>query len=476
MRNIRARRRFKALLILLLAATMIVFFESRIEAFAPQLKSIAESRIESAFGNRIGISIGTVDGGIVRPFILRDIKISGDGNRIPSQLVEINSLVSDYRIWDFIFSKILSRTPSVSIDFNTKNKELSGFVTIKGGAEKAAINGYVSLFGLDKIEIKGRVANGIIRLILRPKNGLIKVEANFAADGVLLINVTIRHLKIQTFDISGEAVIKNIALKSAPGAGNDSLEGEIEIKNIILNYRPFPNISASYKAAKEVLEISNLDLGRIFYINGKFGLREPYLIDASAVTDNVNLGQVLSIFNPAYTKFLTGTMNSKWEFKGAGRKLKSKVHLELRKGEIGGMNFDYLSADFKGDGPIVRIEDSRITRESGYFILAGDMDMRKIGKDSFFENIKITDGEKTILWDSWDTAKWQDVREFRMKKKVAGDFNVGFKQFINDDLVDESLREKDQYEFEYSFHPNDSLKLRFGDNKNFFGLEHKDKF
>lgn len=471
MRNIKARRRFKALLILLLAVSMVAFFENRIEAFAPQFKSLAESNIEEAFGKKIDISIGTIDGGIIRPFILRDVKVLGNGGKISSQVFEINSLVSNYRIWDFIFSKVLSRTLKIAIDFGAKNKEISGFIIIKGSFENASIKGYVSLFGSDRMEAKGKLKNGVARLILKPKEGIVKVEANFAPSGVLLINIAAHHLKSRTFDITGEVVIKNIF-----GAGNGSLEGEIETKNLILNYKPFLNVKASYRISKEALEILNLDLGRIFYINGKFGLREPYLIDAAAVTDNVNLGRILSIFSPGYAAFLTGTMNSKWEFKGAANKLKSKAHLEVKKGDIGGMKFDYLSADLKGDGPMVRIEDSRITRQSGYFVLAGDMDLRKIGKDSLFENLKITDGEKTILWDAYDTAKWQDGREFRMKKNVAGDFNVGFKKFVNDEKVDESLRERDQYELEYSLHPNDSIKVRFGDNKSFFGLEHKGKF
>jgi len=86
------------------------------------------------------------------------------------------------------------------------------------------------------------------------------------------------------------------------------------------------------------------------------------------------------------------------------------------------------------------------------------------------------DGEKAMVWDSWDTAKWQDVREFKMKKNLVGEFNVGYTKFINDEKVDESMRERDEYELSYSLHPTDSLKVSFSDNKNFFGLEHKDKF
>ena len=370
----------------------------------------------------------------------------------------------------------MSKEPYITIDFSTNNREVSGFVAIEGRIDEAKVKGYVSLFGGDKIEIKGRLRNGVAKLILKPNEGLIKAEANFAAGGVLLINIVVRHLKIQTFDITGEASLKNITTKYPDGKG-ERLEGEIEAKNLILDYKPFSDIRASYRASKELLEILNLDFGKIFYLNGKFGLKGPRFIDAVATTDNVNLAQTLSIFNPRYTVFLTGTMNSKWEFKGPANRLKSKVRLEMRKGEISGMSYEYLSANLKGDGPMVRIEDSRITRESGSFVLAGDMDLRKLGKDSLFENLKITEGDDALIWDDQDSAKWQGLSEFRMKKKVTGDFNVSFKKYVDDEKVDESMRRRDEYELSYNLHPADSLKLRFTDNKNnFFGLEHKDKF
>lgn len=476
MRNIRARRRFKAILIFLLFLSAIAFFENRVEAFAPELKGIAEGRIEEIFGKNLGISIGSINGGIVRPFVLRDVKISNKDPKKPSRLFDIRSMVSNYRVWDFIFPKSFKRTPTIAIDFETKNREISAYLVFEGTIDNAAVRGYVSIFGADKMDVEGRLKNGIARLILRPKTGLIKVESNFAADGVLLTSIKISHFKFRSLDIAGDVVIRNITVKSVIDQKEESCEGEIEASNVILNYKPFFDLKASYKISKETLEISKLDIGGMFYLNGKFGLSEPHLLDIVALTDNMNLPQVLSSFDAHYGSFVSGTINSKWELKGAIGDLKSDIHLEMRKGRIGEMNFEYLSASLKGDGPMIRIEDSRITRESGPLVLGGEMDLRRMGKDSIFENIKILDGENTMVWDGWDTAKWQDVREFKMIKNVAGGFNIGFKKFVNDDKVDESLRERDQFELGYNLHPNDSIKLKFKDNSNFFGLEHKDKF
>lgn len=468
MRNIRARRRFKALLIIFLVVSFIAFFESRIEAFAPQFKVLAEEKIEDVFSKKIDISISKLEGGIIRPFALRGVKMLNKGNNSSSGFIEIDNITSNYSVWNFIFPKLISSRPYVTIDFFAKNGEISGFVVLEGTIENASVRGYIRLFGGDKVDIDGNIKNGIASVILKPKEGLVKIECNFAANGVVLLKIIASHIKLQYFDITGEATVKNVA--------QDGFEGEIAAKNLVLNYKPFNDIKASYRISKGIFEIQNLDLGRICYINGKFALKQPYFVDAIAVTDNVSLEQTLAIFNPRYASFIAGTMNSKWELKGPLAKLKSKVRLEIRKGKIADMKFEFLSADLKGDGPIIAIDDSRITRESGSFVLAGYMDLARIGKDSLFENIKITTGENTILWDGYDTAKWQDVREFRMKKNVAEGIDIGFKKFINDDKIDESLRDRDEYEISYNLHPNDSIKLKFSDNKNFFGLEHKDKF
>ena len=65
MRNIRTRRRLKFVLTVLLIVCVVLFIEDRIEAFVPQMKNFAESRIEDALGGKIKLSIGDVDGGLL---------------------------------------------------------------------------------------------------------------------------------------------------------------------------------------------------------------------------------------------------------------------------------------------------------------------------------------------------------------------------------------------------------------------------
>ena len=117
MRNIKAKRRFRFILVSLLIICVILFIEDRIEAFMPEMKSFAESRIEDAVGGRIKLSIGNIDGGLLHPLTFNDVKIeSGKGAAVLPSLA-ISSIKTSYRVWD-IFSAALA--------VSSKNKT-SGF-------------------------------------------------------------------------------------------------------------------------------------------------------------------------------------------------------------------------------------------------------------------------------------------------------------------------------------------------------------
>ena len=125
---------------------------------------------------------------------------------------------------------------------------------------------------------------------------------------------------------------------------------------------------------------------------------------------------------------------------------------------------------------MIRIEESRITRSSGYFVLAGELDLKRIGKGKLIDRIWISSDDNAITWDGWNTTKTQDEEAIRMKKRINDDFNIDFKKVIADYRVDESIRNADEFGLEYKLQPNDSLKLSVGAEKDFFGYEHKDRF
>ncbi len=468
----------------LLVICLVLFFESRIEAFAPQIKNFAVLKIEETFSGRFKLSIGSLDGGILHPIVLNDIKIKDKHGVSLFSSLNISSIKTNYRIWDILFkrrensivSQILAKDSRVYINFVAKNNKVSGFVRIDGDLENSRLKGYVNLADNERIDFEGGVKGDRFDVGIKLAGGSLNAKGSISEAGTLEVSFRANHLNIRGLDISGSALLENrIADDGIAGSGH--VEGKFETKNLIVNYNPFLDLKISYRIASGVLEIQELNLGGSFNGRGRICLKQPFITDATVLADNLSLSWLFSRLGAKEAaSVLSGTMNAKLELKGPIRNLKSNIRLEIRKGTILKLDFDYLNANLKGDGPILRIEDSRVTRESGYFALAGEMDLRRMGRAILFDSIRLSSDDRAITWDGWNTKRVQDVEELSMKKKINDDIDLNFKKFITDEKVDESLKDTDEVQFEYKLHPNNSLTMMVGHHEDFFGFEHKDKF
>ncbi|MDO8525382.1 MAG: hypothetical protein Q7S07_02720 [Candidatus Omnitrophota bacterium] len=452
MRNIRTRRHFRLILTLLFAACAVLFVEDRIESFVPELKSFVESRIEEALQGRIRLSIGYIGGGLLHPFTLNEVKVeNGEGAAILPSL-KISSIKTNYRIWD-VFR--ITRNRSGELD----------------------VNGYIDLSSGDRIDWTGKIKEGIYDIEIKLRRGVIRAQGVISSRGSLAANFKIYHIELGRYDITCDGVFKSEIASSGPEVKESVIQGVVEIRNCVLNYKPFLNLRASYRISGGNLFVSDLSLSDIFKGGGTFQLREPFNTNARLTVNNLSLSWLaLALGAKDTSAVISGTANVRCDFKGPAAKLRSNIDLEVRDGDIADLSFEFLSAHLKGDGPLIRIEDSRITRESGSFVLAGEMDLRKIGKSSIFENIRLVGDDKAVNWDGWETSKVNNIREVRMKKTISDEIDIDFKKFTSENTIDESLKYADEVQLEYKLHPNDSLKVMIGQDKEFLGIEHKNKF
>lgn len=477
MRHIRSRRRFKLLLTLALALLTMLFAETRIEAFVPQVKNFAEFKIEESFGGKYKLSIGNLDGGILHPIVLNDVRITDKNGQTLASPIDIERIKTNFRIWDMLF-KIKGGGSNVCINFSTKNKESRGVLRLTGDAKNAYIRGSIDTPWAGNIRLTGSIKENEFDAILDSPKGVIRLAGLLSEEGVLSVDIKVEHLKLGAYDIVCDVVSKITAVNNQPDPGGNYIMGEFETKNLILNYKPFPDFKVRYKIRDGSLDIEDAKIGEAFRLNGSALVRYPYTMDMVLAANNVSLTWLLqSLGMQDGSSVLSGTLNGKFGLKGPVAGLKLNAHMEIRKGTIATLDFESLSATIKGDLPFVRIEDSRVTRESGYFSIAGEMDLSKIGKSAIFDNLKLASDDKAITWDEWRSAGTQgSVQEVSMKKRISGDLSVDFKKFVAESKIDESMKDKDEVGLEYKLQPNDSLKMMVGQDSKFLGLEHKDKF
>jgi len=486
MRHIRVRRHFRTALNIMLTLAFILFFETRVESFAPNVKPLIESGIEDAFGKRFKLSIADLDGGILRPFVLNDVRMAGGGRAGLLSSLEIRSLTSNYRIWDLLFKgRERKSLDGIYINFAVASSGIAGAVRLKGDIDNADFKGYLTFPDNRQLDFSGNIKGNTFTIKLSPsrglepfnmtENSLVLLEGTFNGDGSISTNVVLNHIKIGDFDIVLLAALKN-SVKEDTLKGRRYVEGDLETKNFILNYAPFLNLKASYRVYEDVLDITDVGIGDCFKAYGKIGLRSPHKINLVCTADNVSLNKVLTVNEPG-TALLSGIMNGKFEMSGPIDRLKSSAHIEVKNGRLADVDFELLSADLKGEGPTLHIQDSRITRRSGYFALAGDIDLSRIGRGpAAFRDVKMATDDQAIIWDGYEAEKVRGINEIKMKKKMSEEVDIGFKKFVASEKIDESVRDKDEFEIDYNIHPNQKLKFMTGGDKAFFGLEHSDRF
>lgn len=487
MKHIRTRRRFKCILIVCLVLSFLLFIEARIEAVLPQLKNLVESKLEEMTAHQVKVSIGSLDGGIIRPLSLHDIVLRDKNGNAIFPFVQITSIVSNYRAWDTLSNMLpADRRPAIFVsrpyfivNFTTKGREAIGYARIESSEDGSLkSSGSVKLFKSERIDFIAEAKLDTFRMECRPKAGSFSVEVSVPSDTDTLVRLALRRLRLGRNDIIGNIAVDNKAVKAQAdeAGGQGYFKGTIAADGIMLNDRPLFDMKGSYKISEGRFDISDFRLGKDFVANGTIGLRPPYPVNMVLTADNVSMNRMLGYFDAQDGLVLSGVMSGKFELSGPLRKARLIARMDVKQGNLGPIDFDHLSASLRGEGPFIRIEDARVSRKSGYFSLEGDIDLRKSGRSNVFENIQLTSDDRAIMWDDWNATRWQDVSELRMNKKVTEDLNMGFTKFFSDDRVDESFRQSDKIEFEYNLQANDSLKLEVGQDSNFLGLQHKDKF
>ena len=277
------------------------------------------------------------------------------------------------------------------------------------------------------------------------------------------IKLRLDHAIIKGLDVTGNVAFRGTfegnLLKPGSLAENLSLKGRLTATELVINNIPFHRVKLSFRLKNALLHILEFYADGKLKVYGKAYLKGPlYPIDITVVASNINIAQVLSYLDslkPRREGLYSGLLDAKVLLKGPAASPSVKGDIEIRNGNIKELSFKRMTARFSGIGPMLKIEDSRITKESGFIVLSGDLDVRNLGKPNAFEAVDLEGDEEDIYLNE--------------------NLNVGFKDCFSSGNADP--RDKNnEVELGYNMNGGDSLKFRVGEDSGFFGLEHKEKF
>lgn len=443
-----SRRASKTVFLALFALSSLFLAENRIEAFVPVTEPVepAASRAVAPVG------------GVATEYNVQEL------------LSEMKRACAG--------AAYIGRGRTVSIDFTAHDGSIDGFAVIKGSLSDLRASGSVSVRGKGRFGFSGSLKGERFSVEIRQGAGSIRADGEYCAGGAVSLRLKADRIKVAGSEISFTGHLKN--RRAAPEAGDSGLgrlEGEFEAFGATLNGRRIPDISGGYSYAGDLLKVSGMRVGHGLAVSGCAFLRKPGAMDLVVTADNVSLSRLFLEFGAGTAApQISGTLNGRFAFKGPFAKPAIEARFDIRKGAMGAVDFESLFASVRGEAPFMKIDEAAIARKSGRMELYGEFDMRDIGKNRFFGNIRTQADDGAMTWDGWACVDSHGATETRMSKNVTSDIGLTYKKRGRSGAIDESVRDPDEVRLEYRLSPNESLGLMLGQDRDYLGFEHRDEF
>ncbi|MDD5449459.1 MAG: translocation/assembly module TamB domain-containing protein [Candidatus Omnitrophica bacterium] len=397
--------------------------------------------------------------------------------------------------------------PVIKLRLTVKDKYYSATFTFNSGGKKSegVVHGSLTLFDRFDARFKGRInvdgetleiSDFAITNPLDPKSGFVLngdinlsdksgkfSAASMAENGKGFIEIVGRitekkalavYAKLNHIDFFGNDLLSELDLSTTFYKGpNEMVTGSLKTRNLVVNYKPFHDIDASWVLKKKELFLTNFSLGDAYRLFGKLKLASPYDLDLNLSINNADLADWLVFSRAEEKEGFAGLISGKIKIKGPLQEPVTEGNINVEEGNINDIKFSAINFNLRGRGPLFTIADSRLIKEGGVLFISGEVDLRKIGKRNIFENVKIETDHKVIVWEGWDITK--STSEIKAEKSLGEDFGVNFKTYVNAGETNEERKES-EIGLDYKIKKDENINIKMKTDSAFVGIEHKIKF
>lgn len=131
-------------------------------------------------------------------------------------------------------------------------------------------------------------------------------------------------------------------------------------------------------------------MGRQAVLKGQSDLRLPYRTAVRLDLNGLDLEEIREWIPNQSSSKLSGALRGQVEVNGILGKITSKGELIAGEGKFGRMDFERILIRFQGKGPVLRLENSYLTRRGAVVQMEGMLDARRLGRRDFFRNVKLS--------------------------------------------------------------------------------------
>ena len=211
-------------------------------------------------------------------------------------------------------------------------------------------------------------------------------------------------------------------------------------------------------------------------LTGQMSLRFPYATDLVLDLDGLHLSDVLDWLPGEVPPRVAGRVEGRIRLSFVFPRTVSRGELSASNGRFGWEEFREMRVRFQGEGPVLRLENSRVTKANGTALMDGTVDLRLLGHPDFFRLVKLTPVRGNPDREGWQVGPaLQDagvaLRHFAPREGAT----VGLANRVDTGVPQEPV-EREGVEVQVPLSDEQRLSVRMDGQEEFLGVEHRKKF
>ncbi|MFH0839070.1 MAG: hypothetical protein V1893_02670 [Candidatus Omnitrophota bacterium] len=416
----------------------------------------------------------------------------------------------------------IPETPNLNITISMRNSDFSAFLGVKGPLSDSTINGWLRIFDKPKTHITGKLIfdKDIFRIsnLVFEKLYTVDIEADFnkynfifdmssLQESAVTLNkeeldivqlkksmfgpeniseadpqrkqfmflMRLFHVDLFRYDVVLNTYLFGHVVSSAKDGSVEKIQGTLMTTNTLVDCMPAGELNANFEYQEGIVRLERFSFGDAFTMEGTVGLRKPYNINTKIQLTDLDLSDLVMFGRAPLRDSISGTVSGDMSAEGEVTKPRIRGRLQAKNGSLGLVNYDTVNVNLEGEGLDLKILDSQILRKEGNLMLSGFLNLSRLGRPRFFENMKVRSDKGTIVWAGWNIAKEDNEEELKLEKNIREDFKINFKKFINNEMYAQDVPD-DELELEYKIKDNSSFKMRFKEQEETLQLQHNIKF
>lgn len=125
-------------------------------------------------------------------------------------------------------------------------------------------------------------------------------------------------------------------------------------------------------------------------LSGRMELNAPHLMEITLELSGVEMEELFHPFFKRGASPISGQMKGQVKVTGIPAHLISHGALTSRDGKFYRTPFTWAAVRFSGVGPILKIQNSQLTKPTGVLLIEGSVDLRRLGHPDFFSQIQLS--------------------------------------------------------------------------------------